>query len=1262
MKKNIEIKNATKKEKEFKEKAEEIRIKERKIFAKGIHNYLLLYLIIFLCLIKYYKSNPSITLQILLMESGEIQIYRDEYPPCATYAPLPDEVYIDDVKQDEAKSIYQLEGDFRFLNIKLIWYNPFNDASCMFYECDKISGIDLSNFDTSNLVNTDRMFSGCQLLNTINLANFDTSKVTKMYKMFYNCNTLYHLDLSTFITSKVENMADMFGLCGSLKTLKISSFDTTLVKDMTGMFEKCNYLTSLNLNNFDTSSVTSMSNLFFNCESLVSLDLTNFEFSSVSDMDKMFRGCSSLHLLKLGRLVGNPSNDRIFSSIYYNSTICTTDDESWYDILDYHNFISEINIICIGNLNIMNKCYKYNPNKFYSKYICLKCGKNFYSKNDDVLNDDTHTYCYQISDGDYLDFNENYPLPKSCYSTCKTCDIEGNETYNNCNECKENYSASELDNGYYNCFNEAELIKETTNLIKNDEIYSTNIITDKKIETEMITTSNYYLKEPTTNNQLMTSINTYMESTSPKIESELTTNININYYTTDISNNQIITNINTYLESTNPKIESELTTNIKVLKSTNEFTTNGQIVTSINTYLDSTNINNIHSTNEITTKTQIMTSMNTYINNINPETITIENYLKKNFNKLNIDRGADMKITKGNINYMMTSTKNQKNNENGKTTIINLKDCETKLKGEYKIPEQEPLYILKIDIKEEGMKIPKIEYEVFSTFNNNTLTQLNLSFCKNIPIDVLIPVPLKDDLDKHNKSSKYYNNICSKAKSKNGTDINLDDRRNEFVENNMTLCEEDCDLVDYNYTNQKAKCSCLVKISIPIIEEIKFNKTRLYNSFTDYKNFANLLVLKCYDTAFKLSNLKSNIGFYICAPIFLFYFITLLVFLSSGFPSLRKIIYKIIDAKEQQLKFEDKNKNKNKNKNISRLKASDNNYINNLRNRKKNLNINKNKKKLNKRNKNSPPKKLKQIKLKSKIKNNNPNNKRKYILSIKKNKKGNNNIFSSVNQRILNNNKNNNYLNNNSNKTMIKNNKANKLNKEYNIILKRNDLEINSLPYEEALIVDERTCIQYYLSLLRANHLLIFSFYKNDKDYNSGIIKIFLFFFFFSVHFTVNALFFIDKTIHQIYNDGGIFNFIYNIPQIILSSLISGLINFIIKYLSLSQKIIIELKQEKNIRNFIITKLKVFKIIKIKFAFFFIITFLFLMFFIYYIACFCGVYVNTQIYLIKDTVISFSLSLITPFIKNIIPSTFRICALRSKKKNNKCLYKISQWI
>ena len=149
---------------------------------------------------------------------------------------------------------------------------------------------------------------------------------------------------------------------------------------------------------------------------------------------------------------------------------------------------------------------------------------------------------------------------------------------------------------------------------------------------------------------------------------------------------------------------------------------------------------------------------------------------------------------------------------------------------------------------------------------------------------------------------------------------------------------------------------------------------------------------------------------------------------------------------------------------------------------------------------------------------------------------------------------------------------------------------------------------------------------------------------------------------HKIYLDEGTFNFIYQLPQIIYSALISGFINAIIKYLSLSQKIIIEIKQEKNIMNYNVIKGKIIKILKIKFTFFFIITFIILGFFIYYITCFCGIYVNTQIYLIEDTVISFGLSFLTPFAKDLIPSSLRICALRSKKKNKKCIYKLSQWI
>ena len=35
----------------------------------------------------------------------------------------------------------------------------------------------------------------------------------------------------------------------------------------------------------------------------------------------------------------------------------------------------------------------------------------------------------------------------------------------------------------------------------------------------------------------------------------------------------------------------------------------------------------------------------------------------------------------------------------------------------------------------------------------------------------------------------------------------LNIRRNEFVDNNKSLCEENCDLMEYIYEKEKAKCS-----------------------------------------------------------------------------------------------------------------------------------------------------------------------------------------------------------------------------------------------------------------------------------------------------------------------------------------------------------------------------------------------------------------------------------------------------------------------
>jgi hypothetical protein len=218
--------------------------------------------------------------------------------------------------------------------------------------------------------------------------------------------------------------------------------------------------------------------------------------------------------------------------------------------------------------------------------------------------------------------------------------------------------------------------------------------------------------------------------------------------------------------------------------------------------------------------------------------------------------------------------------------------------------------------------------------------------------------------------------------------------------------------------------------------------------------------------------------------------------------------------------------------------------------------------------------------------------------------------------------------------------------------------ELNSLPYNEALIIDNRTYWQYTSSLIKVKHIFIFSFFVRN-DYNSRIIKIDLFLFLFVVSFGVNALFFNDSTMHQIYVDNGEFNLLFQIPKIIYSTLISSFINLLIKSLALTEKNVIGIKSK--FQRQIISEKEIKRIniiIKLKIILFYILSSLLYISFWYYLGCFCAVYENTQRHLVKDTFMSFLLSMIYPLFINMIPGIFRINAI--KNKNRRILYKLSQ--
>ena len=172
------------------------------------------------------------------------------------------------------------------------------------------------------------------------------------------------------------------------------------------------------------------------------------------------------------------------------------------------------------------------------------------------------------------------------------------------------------------------------------------------------------------------------------------------------------------------------------------------------------------------------------------------------------------------------------------------------------------------------------------------------------------------------------------------------------------------------------------------------------------------------------------------------------------------------------------------------------------------------------------------------------------------------------------------------------------------------------------------------------------------------IIKIDLLCLSLSYYYFINTLFFDENTIHKIYEDEGIYNFIYLAPFISYSFLISHTLSLISKYIFLSERNLYDIKRQERIEKVVHKMERAKRCIIIKYITFFCLGSIFLIFFWYYLSSFGAVYQNTQVYIIINTSICIGLSLLYPFIINILPVIFRTCALSNK--NGNCIYKTSK--
>ena len=219
--------------------------------------------------------------------------------------------------------------------------------------------------------------------------------------------------------------------------------------------------------------------------------------------------------------------------------------------------------------------------------------------------------------------------------------------------------------------------------------------------------------------------------------------------------------------------------------------------------------------------------------------------------------------------------------------------------------------------------------------------------------------------------------------------------------------------------------------------------------------------------------------------------------------------------------------------------------------------------------------------------------------------------------------------------------------------------QLNSADYPIAVDKDKRSFIRYYWSLLKMKQLCIFTFYTYT-DYNIRLIKIGLFILFLSFYFAFTALFFTDNIIRNIYIYKGNTDAAVHVTNIILSSLCTLIMSYIVRFVTLTDRDIIAIVSEKTDQKRNDKIKEISKCLKIKTIILFIISGLLIGLCWYYVAAFCAVFKNSQGHYFINVLVAFIVCNIWPCVTSLIAPIFRIKSI--KDKNSPCMYKFSQII
>ena len=1175
-------------------------------------------------------------------------------------------------------SMFENCEKLEFINFGDINTSSVLDMSNMFYNCKSLLSLDLSKFDTSKVKLMDYMFYECILFTSLDITHFKTSQVESIGGMFLGCQSLLEIDVSYMDVSSVTNMEYLFAECSVLTSLNLNNFITSNVTNMQGLFFFCNSLEILEISNLDTSNVVDMSYMFYDCESLTSLDLTFFDTFFVEDMNNMFSYCISLSYIDISSFDTNSVNDmkymffdcRSLKSLDLSNFVLFHTDMNFFlefcESLESVKF-SKNNINFVYGYAMFSECNSLKSVEFNEIVFLDNLGFLFYE-------------CHSLSSLDFSSIDTVYVTDlynsfENCYSL-KTINLSSWETSNvrSINymfyDCKSlisldlsNFDTSlvtDMSNAFFNCMKltSLDLSNFDTSLVDN-----MNSMFYGCISLKILNLSNF--NTLTVNNMKSMFFNCV------KLES-----LDLSSFNTSNVENMIMMFAGCYnLKIINFKNYQD---KLDILTSNIFYRTNDNL----RIYMDNIDDENIY--NLIPELSSFRCIINNYsliyeegLKIMNDKRICLDDCSKHEINNYEYKNQCYKECPMGTFSpssnkYLCEITQiecfeeypfliieenfcsdfcNSEDFFNGKCTISNhnIKSQSVLISiiiNGIKDGSMDKLLVRNINENKKDLikTVNRTIYQITSSYNqknikNQNISSIDLGECEKflkeeyiiqnnetliiLKIEryiegLLIPFIeyeifsqiTKEQLNLNICKNKNFNIIFNLPASINESIIYKYDLNNSYYNDICNNSEEyGIDITLYDRKNEYINNNlylCTINCTFGGYNKDNKTVTCLCQVQPGIILFTNIKKEQIINT---ILNKKNNFNLNVMKCFNLLFSKEGLTLNLGNYMILLIILLYIGSAIFFYFKGYD-----SLCKEINEILKAKNMEIEN------------------------------KLKFKEKIKENSIR-KDKINIDKKKDSKNKYEIKLSIDLNISN------------DSLESKEKVVSEKNKNQKSILYLN-YEINIFPYEKAIQIDKRTYFQYYKSLIFLNNIFIFSFNFN-KDYNPYVIKICIFLFIISLNLVINALFFNDYKMHEIYIDRGIYNPILFLPQIIYSVIISSAIGSIIKNLVLTQRNILEIKYEKNKYNLKPKVITILKCLIIKFVCFYTIAFLFLIFFWYYVSCFSIVYKNTQKHLFLNSLISLIIIFIYPFIFCLLPGIFRIPSLKAP---GKYLYIISQII